>query len=80
MSSLRVLQVAEYKGEYYRHHPVIENFWEVFLEFPINMKKKFLGMLAVYFILELKTQTVVRFKWSWLSHDSGRSRNQNRSS
>ncbi|XP_068736455.1 probable E3 ubiquitin-protein ligase HERC4 isoform X1 [Montipora capricornis] len=39
-------KVAEYKGEYYRHHPVIENFWEVFLEFPINMKKKFLAFLT----------------------------------
>lgn len=42
-----VLQVAEYKGEYYRQHPVIQSFWEVFFEFPIDMKKKFLGMLEV---------------------------------
>ena len=44
-----VLQVAEYKGEYYQQHPVIQNFWEVFFEFQIDMKKKFLGMLEVEF-------------------------------
>ena len=44
--------MADYKGEYYRYHPVIENFWEVFLEFPIDMKKKFLGMLVVYVVVE----------------------------
>ena len=45
-----VLQVAEYKGEYYRQHPVIQSFWEVFFEFPIDMKKKFLGMLGISLI------------------------------
>lgn len=39
-------KVAEYKGEYYRQHPVIQSFWEVFFEFPIDMKKKFLAFLT----------------------------------
>ncbi|CAH3029533.1 unnamed protein product [Porites evermanni] len=39
-------KVAEYKGEYYRYHPVIRNFWEVFFEFPVDMKKKFLAFLT----------------------------------
>ncbi|XP_078383332.1 putative E3 ubiquitin-protein ligase HERC4 isoform X2 [Oculina patagonica] len=39
-------QVAEYKGDYYKYHPVIKNFWEVFFDFPIDMKKKFLVFLT----------------------------------
>ncbi|KAK3696531.1 hypothetical protein QZH41_015897 [Actinostola sp. cb2023] len=39
-------KVAEYKGVYYHNHPVIRNFWDVFHEFPIDMKKKFLAFLT----------------------------------
>ncbi|XP_047145857.1 probable E3 ubiquitin-protein ligase HERC4 isoform X1 [Hydra vulgaris] len=39
-------RVAEYKGEYYRQHPVIENFWKVFYEFSRDKKKKFLAFLT----------------------------------
>ena len=37
------LKSAEYKGEYYRQHPVIKNFWEVFYSLSLDLKKKFLG-------------------------------------
>jgi len=39
-------KVAEYKGEYYRNHPVIINFWNVFYEFTLDYKKKFLAFLT----------------------------------
>ncbi|EDO34592.1 predicted protein [Nematostella vectensis] len=39
-------KITEYKGEYYRKHPVIANFWTVFYEFPLSMKKKFLAFLT----------------------------------
>ena len=32
---------AEYLGEYYPNHPVIQNFWIVFNEFDLTNKKKF---------------------------------------
>ena len=32
-----------YKGEYFKGHPIIRNFWGVFFDFPFKMKKKFLG-------------------------------------
>lgn len=35
-------QNTEYKGEYYRQHPTIRLFWEVFHELTIQLKKKFL--------------------------------------
>ena len=70
-----VLQVAEYKGEYYRQHPVIQSFWEVFFEFPIDMKKKFLGMLEVEIhwspqlrsrgLLSFLPQREVERPWEW---------------
>lgn len=37
---------AEYLGEYYRNHPVIQNFWNVFYEFDVSNKKKFLVFLT----------------------------------
>ncbi|XP_061191320.1 probable E3 ubiquitin-protein ligase HERC4 [Saccostrea echinata] len=37
---------AEYKGEYYRQHPTIQLFWNVFHELPIQLKKKFLLFLT----------------------------------
>lgn len=39
-------KVAVYKGEYYRDHSVIRNFWGVFFDFPFKMKKKFLAFLT----------------------------------
>ncbi|XP_031558665.1 probable E3 ubiquitin-protein ligase HERC4 isoform X2 [Actinia tenebrosa] len=39
-------KVAEYKGEYYDRHLVIMNFWDVFHEFPLDMKKQFLAFLT----------------------------------
>lgn len=35
-------QNTEYKGEYYRQHPTIRLFWEVFHELTIQLKKRFL--------------------------------------
>lgn len=68
-----VLQVAEYKGEYYRQHPVIQSFWEVFFEFPIDMKKKFLGMLEVEFQWspQLRSQGFPSFLAQGKSRESG---------
>lgn len=37
---------AEYLGEYYGNHPVIQNFWNVFYEFDASHKKKFLAFLT----------------------------------
>ncbi|XP_028404345.1 probable E3 ubiquitin-protein ligase HERC4 [Dendronephthya gigantea] len=37
---------AEYLGEYYSNHPVIKNFWDVFNDFEIAYKKKFLVFLT----------------------------------
>lgn len=37
---------TEYKGEYYRQHPTIRLFWEVFHELTIQLKKKFLLFLT----------------------------------
>ncbi|XP_066933658.1 probable E3 ubiquitin-protein ligase HERC4 [Clytia hemisphaerica] len=39
-------KVAEYQGEYYRRHPIIENFWKVFHELTFPLKKKFLAFLT----------------------------------
>lgn len=35
-----------YKGDYYRYHPTIKLFWEVFHEFSLENKKKFLLFLT----------------------------------
>ncbi|KAJ8248211.1 hypothetical protein GJAV_G00239610 [Gymnothorax javanicus] len=37
---------TEYKGEYWREHPTIKFFWEVFHELPLEKKKKFLLFLT----------------------------------
>ncbi|CAB4021746.1 probable E3 ubiquitin- ligase HERC4, partial [Paramuricea clavata] len=37
---------AEYLGEYYPNHPVIQNFWNVFNVFDMTNKKKFLVFLT----------------------------------
>ncbi|XP_070545224.1 probable E3 ubiquitin-protein ligase HERC4 isoform X2 [Ptychodera flava] len=37
---------TEYKGEFYRQHPTIMYFWEVFHEMPLDVKKKFLVFLT----------------------------------
>lgn len=39
-------KVAMYKGEYFKGHPIIRNFWGVFFDFPFKMKKKFLAFLT----------------------------------
>ena len=39
-------EAASYQGEYYRNHPVIQRFWEVFHDFTSEMKKKFLAFLT----------------------------------
>ncbi|XP_071808408.1 probable E3 ubiquitin-protein ligase HERC4 [Asterias amurensis] len=39
-------QSVEYKGEYYRQHPTIKIFWEVFRELVLEQKKKFLVFLT----------------------------------
>ncbi|KAH7722051.1 hect domain and RLD 4 [Aphelenchoides avenae] len=38
-------EVAEYKGEYHKNHPVIKVFWEVFGEFSEDEKKKLMLFL-----------------------------------
>ncbi|XP_064173088.1 probable E3 ubiquitin-protein ligase HERC4 isoform X1 [Anguilla rostrata] len=37
---------TEYKGEYWREHPTIKFFWEVFHELPLEKKKQFLLFLT----------------------------------
>jgi len=37
---------AQYKGEYYRQHPVIHMFWNVFHSFSLDKKKDFLTFLT----------------------------------
>lgn len=36
------LQTTEYKGEYWKDHPTIKLFWEVFHSLPLEKKKQFL--------------------------------------
>lgn len=36
------LQSTEYKGEYWKDHPTIKLFWEVFHSLPLQKKKQFL--------------------------------------
>ncbi|XP_070185594.1 probable E3 ubiquitin-protein ligase HERC4 isoform X2 [Littorina saxatilis] len=39
-------QNTEYKGEFYRYHPTIKFFWEIFHDFSLENKKKFLMFLT----------------------------------
>lgn len=39
-------KIAEYKGEYYRQHAVIKNFWQVFHSSALDWKEKFLAFLT----------------------------------
>lgn len=43
-------QIAEYKGEYHRNHPVINLFWETFYSFNLDKKKMFLGKPSACFV------------------------------
>lgn len=40
-----LLQNTEYKGVYYADHEAIRCFWDVFFEFSLDQKKKFLQFL-----------------------------------
>lgn len=42
------LQSTEYKGEYWKDHPTIKLFWEVFHNLPLEKKKQFLCKCPFY--------------------------------
>lgn len=44
------VKIAEYKGEYYRQHAVIKNFWQVFHSSALDWKEKFLGKRIILLI------------------------------
>ena len=46
-----------YKGEYFKGHPIIRNFWGVFFDFPFKMKKKFLGEFLYQWDWAIKSRT-----------------------